>query len=103
MPLTIDRYLECTPGVCGGKPRLAGHRITIADVIIMHLRMGMSLEEIAGKYQLLLASLHAAMAYYYGQKDAIDKSIAEDQAFVEAFQRDNPSLLRAKLQALRNG
>lgn len=96
MPVTLDRFIESTPGVCGGKPRLAGHRIRVADVTIMHLRLGMSLEEIAGKYHLPLASLHAAMAYYYDQKDAIDKSIAEDEAFIEAFQRDNPSLLHAK-------
>ncbi len=50
--ITLNRHIEITPEVRGGKPRLAGTRITVADVAIMYLRMGQSLEEIAGKYQL---------------------------------------------------
>ena len=26
---TLDRHIEITPGVAGGKPRIAGHRITV--------------------------------------------------------------------------
>ncbi|MEM6436520.1 MAG: DUF433 domain-containing protein, partial [Cyanobacteria bacterium P01_D01_bin.115] len=40
MEVTLNRHIEITPGVCGGKPRLAGARITVADVAMMYLRMG---------------------------------------------------------------
>ena len=26
---TLDQHIEITPGVCGGKPLVAGHRITV--------------------------------------------------------------------------
>ena len=101
MEVTLNRHIEITPGVCGGKPRLAGARITVADVAMMYLRMGQSLEEIAGKYQLSLAAVYAAISFYYEHKANIDCQIQADEAFVEAFQRDNPSKLRQRLAALQ--
>jgi len=94
-------HIVSDPSVKGGRPRLADTRIAVADVVLMHLRLGQSLEELAGKYDVSLASLHAAMTYYYDHKDEIDESIREDVAFAEAFRRDNPSLLQEKLAALQ--
>lgn len=99
----LEEHVEITPEVRGGRPRIAGTRITVADVVIMHLKMGQSLEEIAGKYQFDLAAAHAAMVYYYDHRAEIERSIAEDEAFAEAFRRKNPSLLQAKLKSLQNG
>jgi uncharacterized protein (DUF433 family) len=65
MEVTLNQHIEITPGVRSGKPRIAGTRITVADVAIMYLRMGQSLEEIAGKYQLPLAGVYAAIAFYH--------------------------------------
>ena len=101
MESVLVRHLEITPGVRGGKPRLAGTRIAVADVAVMHLRLGRSLAEITGKYDLDPAAVHAAMAYYYDHREEIDRAIEEDQAYAEAFQRDNPSPLQEKLRALR--
>jgi len=100
MAVVLDGYIEIKPEVRGGKPCVAGTRIRVADVVLMHLRLGQSLEEIAGKYDLSLAALHAAMAYYYDHRTEIDRSIEEDEAFAEAFQRNNPSPLREKLKTL---
>lgn len=93
-------YIEVTPGLRGGKPHVAGTRITVADVALMYLRLGQSLEEIAGTYRLPLAAVHAAMAYYYDHRAEVDRSIDEDRAFAEAFRRGNPSPLQQKLAAL---
>jgi uncharacterized protein (DUF433 family) len=101
MAIALDRYIEITPDVRGGRPRIADTRMTVADVVLMYLRLGQSLEEIAGKYDLPLAALYAAMAYYYDHQEEIDRSIAEDRAFAEAFRQNNPSPLLAKLQALK--
>jgi uncharacterized protein (DUF433 family) len=103
METLLDRHIEIDSTVCGGKPRLAGTRITVADIAIMHLRMGQSLEEIAGTYDLSPAAVHAGMAYYYDHRDEIAKSIEEDRGFAEAMQRDNPSLLQKKLRELNGG
>jgi len=103
MEAVLDRHIEITSDVRGGRPRIAGTRITVADVVIMHLRLSQSLEEIAGKYDLDLADVYAAMAYYYDHRSEIDGSIEADEAFAEAFRRNNPSLLQARLRALYSG
>ncbi len=100
MASVLDGYIELTPDVRGGKPRLSGTRLTVADLVVLHWRLGQSLEEIAGKYDLSLAAVYAAMAYYYDHRAEIDRSIEEEAAFAEAFHRHNPSLLQERLKAL---
>ena len=103
MAAVMDGYIELTPEVRGGKPRLSGTRLTVADLVVLHWRLGQSLEEIAGKYDLALAAVYAAMAYYYDHRAEIDRSIEEEAAFAEAFRRHNPSLLQERLKALGRG
>lgn len=98
MTIALDRYIEATPDIRGGRPRIADTRLTVADITLMYLRLGQSLEEIAGKYDLSLAAVYAAIAYYYDHQEEIDHSIVEDRAFAEAFRQNNLSPLRAKLQ-----
>jgi uncharacterized protein (DUF433 family) len=100
MAVVLDGHIEATPGTRGGRPRIAGTRITVADVVIMRFRQNQSLEEIAGVYDLPLASVHAAMAYYYDHREEIDKGIEEDEAFADEARRNNPSLLREKLRTM---
>ena len=102
MEAILERHIEIKPDICHGKPHIAHSRITVADVVLMHLRLGQTLAEIAGKYDLSLATLHAAMAYYYDHRTEIEQSIEEDEAFAEAFRRDNPSLLHEKLKTLHH-
>lgn len=97
----LIQHIEITPGVRGGKPRLAGSRITVTDIVIMHLKLGQSVDEIATEYNLPLAGIHAALAYYYDHQVEIDRQVAEDEAFAAAFQQQNPSKLQAKLRQLR--
>ena len=52
---TLDRHIESTPDVAGGKPRIAGRRITVQNIAIWHERMGLSADEIATEYDLTLA------------------------------------------------
>lgn len=101
MQAVMDRHIELTPDVRGGRPRITGTRLTVADVVMLHLRLGKSLEEIAGKYQVTLGDAHAAMAYYYDHRDAVDADMAADEAYGDAFAQSRPSLLRAKLDAAR--
>jgi uncharacterized protein (DUF433 family) len=96
----MSNYIESTPGTRSGKPRISGTRITVADIVLMHRRLGRALEEIAGTYDLPLAAVYSAMAYYYDHKDKIDQSLDEEEALAEAFKKNNPSRLREKLQAL---
>jgi uncharacterized protein (DUF433 family) len=65
-----------TPGICGGRPRIDGHRIQVEDVAIWHERMGMSPDEILPEHpSISLAEVHAALAYYYENRERIDADI----------------------------
>jgi uncharacterized protein (DUF433 family) len=102
MEMPPTRYIEITPGVRSGKPRIAGTRITVADIATMYLRMGKSLEEIAGKYQLSLALVYAAMAFYYDHQEEIDQRTTAAEAFAEAERLKQPSLLQEKMKGMRD-
>ena len=101
MENVLTQYIEVSPGVRGGKPRIAGTRITVSDVAIMHLKLGQSVDEIAADYNLSLAVIYSALAYYYDHREEIEGQMEADDAFVEAFRRQNPSKLQAKLRQLR--
>lgn len=103
MQAIIDQHIEMTPGIRGGRPRIAGTRLAVADIVMLHLRMGKSVEEIAGKYQVTLSDVHAALAYYYDHRTEIDGDLAADEAYGEEFARTHPSLLRTRLNAAGNG
>ena len=96
-------HIESSADIRGGKARLAGTRITVADIVLLHRRLGRALEEIAGTYDLSLAAVYAAMAYYYDHKSEVDQSLEQEEALAEAFKQNNPSRLREKLEALSHG
>jgi len=102
MEVTLNRHIKITPVMRGGKPRITGTHIRVADAAIMYLRMGQPLELIAGKYNLPLAAVYTAIAYYYDHKAEIDRQIQEDESFADSFMRNNPSCLQEKLKALRS-
>ena len=78
-------HIVSDPEIAFGKPRIAGTRFSVKDVVIDHLFNGMPMELIAADYDLPLAGVYAAMSYYYDHKEAIDRSIEEEERFVEQF------------------
>lgn len=94
---SLDQRIVQTPGVCGGKPRIAGHRITVQNIAIWHDRLGHSADKIAGEYNLDLADIYAALAYYFSHRESIDASIRESNAFVREMRRETQSKLEGKL------
>jgi uncharacterized protein (DUF433 family) len=92
MSVLLERYIETTPDVRSGKPCIAGTGFTIADLGIKHLELGQPLEEIARKFRLPLAAVYAGIAYY-DHRAEIDARIEADDAFAEAFWRENRSLI----------
>jgi uncharacterized protein (DUF433 family) len=95
---TIASHIEITPGTCGGKPRIAGHRIRVEDIVVWHDRMGDSADEIVGRFpQLTLADVYAALAYYHDHREKIDADMEEGEKLVEEMRRLYPSKLNEKL------
>lgn len=101
MQAALDRHIESTPGIRGGKPCLAGTRIAVADVALMHLRLDQSFEQIAARFDLALSAVHAAMAYYYDHRVEMDSQMSDEEAVLHAARSSNSSKLQARLQANR--
>jgi uncharacterized protein (DUF433 family) len=94
---TIASHIEITPGTCGGKPRIAGHRIRVKDIVIWHEHEGESADEIVSKFpQLTHADVYAALAYYFDHRKEIDVELAEDEKFFEEMSKAQPSKLNSK-------
>lgn len=100
---TIREHIEATPEVCGGKPRIAGHRIRVQDVVIWHEEMRMSPDEIVLSYpSITLSDVYAALAYYHDHREEIRQQILESEAFIQEMKTRTPSILQQKLKQ-RNG
>ena len=89
--------IEIDPLICSGKPRIAGHRITVANIVVWYERMGKTPDEIADEHDLSLADIHAALAYYFDHRGEIDRSLTEGEAFAEMLRQTSPSKMSQKL------
>lgn len=99
MTAVIVEHIEITPGVCGGKPRIAGHRIRVQDVVVWHEQMGMSVDEIVSRYPFItLADVYAALVYYHDNFAEIRQQMQESEIFVRELQVKIPSKLQQKLK-----
>lgn len=70
--------ISTDPGVRNGRPCIVGTSIEVSVVVTAKIVHGMEPDEIAADYDLSLAQVYAALAYYYDNKPAIDATI-EDQ------------------------
>lgn len=89
---TISEHIEAASGSCGGRARIAGHRIRVQDVVNWHESQGCSADEIVARFpQLTLSDVYAALAYYHDHREEIQRQMAEDDALVEKTRAAIPS------------
>jgi uncharacterized protein (DUF433 family) len=95
MKSPVKDHIEATPGVCGGKPRVANTRIRVQDIVVW-TEEGLSPDEIVVGYpHLSLADVRAALAYHHDHREEIDRQIRESDEFVASMkakhaQQPNP-------------
>jgi uncharacterized protein (DUF433 family) len=96
--LTVSKeHIEKTPGTCGGRARIAGHRIRVMDVVVLHDHWRMSPAQIVEQYPgITLADVYAALAYYHDHPDEIAADFEKDRLAYE-HGRTQPSKLRDAL------
>ena len=95
--LALNNHIESTQEVLGGKPRIAGRRIAVQDIVIWHERMGRSADEIASEFSLTLSSIYAALAYYYDHREEIDESLRRGDELIDAMFAENGSKVKERL------
>jgi len=84
---TAGIHIESKPGVCGGKPCVAGTRIRVWDIHVWHELQGRSPAEIVADFPALsVADVYAALAYYHDHRDEIEEQAREDAEFVAAME-----------------
>lgn len=102
MTLVLEKHIEKTEGIRGGKARIVGTRMTVSDIVIGHFRQGESLDELAVMYELPLAAVYAAIAYYFDNKDEIDSEIEHGRVYYEQNKAASSSLVQQKLAASKH-
>jgi uncharacterized protein (DUF433 family) len=94
-PPNVVQHVEATPGVCFGKPRIVGTRVSVQDIAIWHERMGLSADEIVSRHpELSLAAVYGALTYYFDNRDAIDAELRASRDFADSLRQSYPSKVR---------
>lgn len=69
--------IASNPEVRGGRPVVAGTGVTVSDIVMVMLFHQQGPDEIAAWFDLSLAQVHAALAYYYEHKTELDQDIKQ--------------------------
>jgi len=83
MTILNIQHIERSPDVMGGKPHIVGRRISVQNIVVLHLTHNWPIEKIGSELDLEPSQIYAALAYYYDHKSEIDLSIDEAGQRVE--------------------
>ncbi len=92
--LSIDAQIVSTPDILNGRPRIAGHRISIRDIVLWYEYLGMSPDEIAAQYELTLTQVFAALAYFHANREDLKKNWREEDQWVDQLRQAIPSKIQ---------
>ena len=90
----FTEHIVMTPGVLGGKPRIAGTRVRVHDIVVHHLVFGVPVREIVGEDyfpSLTEADVHAALVFYYDNRELITSLIAQEEQAEDEFRIAYPA------------
>ncbi len=83
----IGTLVVRTADIRGGRPRIAGTGITVQRIVGWY-KLGLSPEEIADRIgHLSLAQVHAALAYYHANREAIEVDLAAEEEDARRLER----------------
>jgi uncharacterized protein (DUF433 family) len=103
MEPTAKQYIEVRKNRSGrDRVYIIGTRIRVQDIYVDSRIRGMTPDEIIdGLPHLSLAQVHAALAYYFDNREAILAEIRQDEAYVRSLMAvTGPGPLDRKLRAI---
>jgi uncharacterized protein (DUF433 family) len=72
-----------------GVPKIAGSTMKVIELVMAHLSYGWTAEEIYVNHpDLSLSQIYSALAYYWENKQALDRAIQEDLEFAQASRKN---------------
>ena len=87
MPTVLATDLVRTPGICGGRLRIEGTRMTVNQIVTLH-KQGLSAEEIVAQYpRRTMSEIYTVLAWYHANKDEFDKELAAEAVEQEKLRR----------------
>jgi uncharacterized protein (DUF433 family) len=90
----IGLLISQTPGIKGGTPHISGTGVTVRTVVRWH-SAGLTPEEIVIRVGLVsLAQVHAALAFYYANQEAMDREMVIEEAESDRMEREHLANLR---------
>jgi uncharacterized protein (DUF433 family) len=92
-------HIVRTPGTCAGLPRIEGTRISVNMIVREAVRGRLSPEEVQMRHKhLTLAQIHAALAFYFDNKEEVDTSLKVGDEAVQKLRERFPSRLKKMTQ-----
>src|SRR5690242_15018345 len=104
MPSTDIEHITKTPGICGGRACIAGHRIRVMDIVTWHEMRGYCPDEIVDMFPgITLADVYAALAYYFDHIEEIQAEFGKEDELAEWVKANIPSKIPAELREKARG
>ena len=93
--IQLDAMLTSTPGVCGGRLRIAGTRVTVLQIVTLY-KQGETPEEMALNFpHVALAQIYAALAYYHANQTDVEQELADELAEYDRLKAEHAQAKRA--------
>lgn len=73
------------PDTHNGQPVISDSRVRVVDLVASHLYRHLSADELATNFNLDLAQVYAALAYYYAHKAEIDTVLRTEAELAEQY------------------
>ncbi len=97
-PVTAQHIEMRHSEIHGTKPCVAGTRIRVEDIYVLHEIRGQTPHEIIASFpQLSLADVHAALAYYWDNHELMQRQMKRGHEVAEDIKAANSALLPEKL------
>lgn len=94
----VYSHITKQPGVRGGKACIDDTRIAVVDVVAL-VKQGLVDQQIVERYPALnLAQVHAAISYYYDNRDELEADLAEDDDAEVEHERRKAEYLSRRAQ-----
>jgi uncharacterized protein (DUF433 family) len=95
----LTQHITKTPGVCGGRACIAGHRIRVSDIVVWHEQRGYSPDEVVDLFPgITLSDVYAALAYYFDNRQEIDDDLRQADESAAWLKANIPSKIPAELK-----
>ncbi len=93
------QHIVKTPGICGGRASIAGHRVRVMDIVVWHEMRGYSPDQIVDLFPgITLADVYAALAYYFDNREEIEDEFRKEDEWSDRLKSTVASKIPVELR-----